>query len=164
MEKPKRKVIRLQHYDYAQTGLYFITICINHRLNLLGKIQHNQMQLNHAGKMVDSWYHELAKHFNCVKCLDYVIMPNHIHFILLINNETRENKTSLFSIIQWFKTMTTNDYIRNVKICSWQPFEAKLWQRSYYEHIIRNEQSYEQIRQYIENNPYNWRDDILFME
>ncbi|WP_260448556.1 transposase [Bibersteinia trehalosi] len=159
----KRKIIRLQHYDYSQNGLYFITICINHRLNLLGRIQNNTMQLNNAGKMIDFWYGELEKHFKHIRCLDYIIMPNHIHFILWIDNNTEQNQESLFTIIQWFKTMTTNDYIRNVKSNNWQPFEKKLWQRSYYEHIIRNEYAYKHIQQYIENNPYTWENDELFM-
>lgn len=164
METPKRKTIRLQHYDYAQNGLYFITICINHRKNLLGKIEHNEMYLNDAGNMIAFWYHELEKHFDFIKCLDYVIMPNHLHFIIWINDKSERKTTSLFKIIQWFKTMTANDYICHVKQHVWQPFESKLWQRSYYEHIIRNQISYEKIATYIQNNPYSWQDDILYMK
>ncbi|MGB9853103.1 MAG: transposase, partial [Candidatus Kapaibacteriota bacterium] len=65
----------------------------------------------------------------------------------------------LHKIVQWFKTMTTNEYIRNVKNNGWEPFDKKLWQRNYYEHIIRNEKELNKIREYIINNPLNWTSD-----
>ena len=68
----------------------------------------------------------------------------------------------LHVVIQWFKTMTTNEFIRNVKIHGWEPFENKIWQRNYYEHIIRNEESYRKISAYIRNNPTNWHEDEYF--
>ncbi len=67
----------------------------------------------------------------------------------------------LHSVVQWFKTMTTNDYIRNVKSNNWQRFDEKLWQRNYWEHIIRNEKSHLKISEYIKNNPQNWEEDSL---
>lgn len=160
---PKRKVIRLQHYDYTQDGFYFITICIQDRLCLLGKIQNNQMHLNDAGEMVKETYFELENHFPTVKCLDYVIMPNHIHFIIQIENNTNCS-ISLFDVIQRFKSITNGSYIKNVKENNWKPFNKKLWQRSYYEHIIRDEKDYLNIAEYIEFNPYNWHKDALYNE
>ncbi|MFV0501013.1 MAG: hypothetical protein ACK5MH_05410 [Bacteroidales bacterium] len=68
----------------------------------------------------------------------------------------------LRGIIQWFKTMTTNEYIRGVKQLGWDAFDGKLWQRNYYEHIIRNETSYLRIVEYINNNPANWKEDKMF--
>ena len=65
----------------------------------------------------------------------------------------------LYRVVQWFKTMTTNEYIRGVKSMGWQPFNGKLWQRNYYEHIIRNEQSHKAIADYIVNNPAKWQED-----
>lgn len=70
----------------------------------------------------------------------------------------------LRGVIQWFKTMTTNEYIRGVKHLGWEPFDGKLWQRNYYEHIIRNEKSYLRIAQYINNNPEHWKEDKMFEE
>ena len=70
----------------------------------------------------------------------------------------------LHRVVQWFKTMTTNEYIRGVKNLRWQPFDGKLWQRNYYEHIIRNEQSYHTISEYIINNPAKWQDDKFYIE
>jgi len=72
---------------------------------------------------------------------------------------TQQNKTNIPSIVQWFKTMTTNEYIRNVKTNCWQPFDGKLWQRNYFEHINRCESELFRIRQYIRNNPLNWKPD-----
>jgi putative transposase len=68
------------------------------------------------------------------------------------------------TVVQWFKTMTTNEYIRGVKTLGWQPFDGKLWQRNYWEHIIRNEQSYQRIANYIIENPKNWKQDKFFEE
>ena len=69
----------------------------------------------------------------------------------------------LHAVIQWFKTMTTNEYIRGVKNHGWQPFSGKLWQRNYYEHIIRNEHDYNRVAEYIINNPKTWKDDKLWI-
>lgn len=159
---PQRKTIRLQHYDYAQNGLYFITICIQDRLCLLGDIIENNIQISPQGKMIERHYLALTKKFPTIKCLDYVIMPNHIHFVIQIENNDGESAFSLFDVIQHFKSITTTEYIKQVKLNNWQPFHRKLWQRSYYEHIIRDEKDYLQIAEYIEYNPLNWALDKLY--
>jgi putative transposase len=79
------------------------------------------------------------------------------------NIEGEHVGSPLHRVIQWFKTMTTNEYIRGVKTLGWQPFNGKLWQRNYYEHIIRNEQSYQTISEYIINNPAKWNDDKFYV-
>ncbi|HGO5849237.1 TPA: transposase, partial [Mannheimia haemolytica] len=151
MRKAQRKTIRLKYYDYAQNGLYFVTICVQGRLSLFGGVLDNAMYLNDAGKMVEKQYKELENYFNNVTCLEYIIMPNHIHFIIQILN-VNVIQQSLFDIIQRFKSITTVEYIKNVRHNNWKPFHKKLWQRSYYEHIIRNEEDYLSIVKYIENN------------
>ena len=119
--------------------------------------------LNDAGKMVEKWYHELENKFQVVKCWDMVVMPNHFHCIIEIKGVTDKNaETSLSEIVQWFKTMTTNEYIRGVKELGWLPFDEKLWQRNYWDHIIRNQKTYENISEYIYYNPLNWKDDRLY--
>ncbi|MDR3218324.1 MAG: hypothetical protein LBU22_04980 [Dysgonamonadaceae bacterium] len=70
----------------------------------------------------------------------------------------------LHAVVQWFKTMSTNEYIRGVKTLGWSPFNKKLWQRNYYDHIIRNDQSYQNISDYISNNPMKWMDDKFFVK
>lgn len=104
-------------------------------------------------------------------------MPNHIHGIAVIRDRTRQDAgvqprvppaggadlrvrpTSLPQIVQWFKTMTTNAYIRGVGDRGWTPFAGRLWQRNYYEHIVRSEEELARIRDYIENNPLHWDGD-----
>ena len=187
-----RRSIRLQEYDYSQTGLYFVTIVIKNRKNLFGEIvgaslvgaqnivnaQSNtniQMILNDAGKMVRKWYNELQNKFPDIQCHEMIIMPNHFHCIIknngsivgadlrvCPNHNTGEHIGSpLHRVVQWFKTMTTNEYIRGVKYHNWQPFDNKLWQRNYWEHIIRNENEYHHISQYIIDNPQKWSNDKL---
>ncbi|SUB59661.1 Transposase and inactivated derivatives [Phocoenobacter uteri] len=139
---PQRKTIRLQHYNYHQNSLYFITICINEKKCLFGKIIDNEVILNDAGNMIKKWYQNIEDKFKDIFCLDFIIMPNHIHFILHIDSPNDKTDSNIIAIVQWFKIMTTNEYIKNVKKNNWQPFNKKLWQRSFYEHIIRNEESY----------------------
>jgi REP element-mobilizing transposase RayT len=157
-----RKSIRLSTYNYKKNGSYFITICIQNRENRLGKIKNGNMILNQAGEMIDKWLNYLSEHFKNISITDRVIMPNHIHFILNIQHQT-EDLATLSTMIQWFKTMTTNEYIRGVKDNIYLPFNKRIWQRNYYEHIIRNEKSFLQIEQYIQNNPRLWQEDILYM-
>ncbi len=120
----------------------------------------------------------LNEKYDNIKIDDYVIMPNHIHFILIIDNnlffanvgadlcvcpnEGEHTGSPLPRIIQWFKTMTTNEYIRNVKNGIAIPFDEKLWQRNYYEHIIRNDKKLYEIRTYIQNNPLKWNLDEYY--
>jgi len=145
-----------------------------------------EMKLNDAGKMVKKWYFELENKFNDIKCREMVIMPNHFHCIIenigvpvgadlrvcpnTTNNETISNNekikgehtgSPLRAVVQWFKTMTTNEYIRGVKNKQWQRFDKKLWQRNYWEHIIRNENENYRISKYIIDNPIKWINDKL---
>ena len=179
-----RKSIRLKGYDYAQAGLYFITICVQNKACLLGKIMECQMLCNDIGQMVEKWYMELENKFPNIKCHEMVVMPNHFHCIiqnvgadLCVCPKNRECKNiegehagsplHIFTInqaVQWFKTMTTNEYIRNIKALDWEPFNGKFWQRNYYEHIIRNEQSHQRIADYIINNPAKWTEDKFYTE
>lgn len=179
----KRQSIRLKGYDYSRQGLYFVTICAQHRECLFGKIENQKIVLNDAGTMIEKWYGELMNKFADIKCDTMVIMPNHFHCIIqnvgavgsavgsavgadlcvCPGSSLGEHTGSpLHRVIQWFKTMTTNEYIRGVKNLGWRPFNGKLWQRNYYEHIIRNQKSYEHISNYIVNNPLHWEQDSLF--
>jgi hypothetical protein len=88
-----------------------------------------------------------------------VVMPNHFHCIWHITKQDAD--TNIPTVVQWFKTMTTNEYIRGVKGLGWPPFNKRLWQRNYFERIIRNEQAYENIRNYIQTNPERWESDQL---
>ena len=188
-----RRSIRLKGYDYAQAGLYFITICCQRRGNPLwlpfGDIVNGEMQLNDAGRMVENEWLKLPERFKNVELHEYVVMPNHFHAILEIvgatlvvaqNDDdaqpgqpqpgqpqgiaptgTQKNKT-VGDMVGAFQSIVTVEYIRGVKTLGWQPFDGKLWQRNYWEHIIRNEQSYQNISEYIINNPAKWNDDKFY--
>ena len=147
--KPNRRSIRLRDYDYTQPGAYFITICAHDRACVFGDVVGGEMRLNDAGWMVTNWFNELENHFNVIMCDEFVCMPNHVHFVLQIVGADRcehgrthrsapTDVRGMPAAVQWFKTMTTNMYIRGVKYDNWPPFNKKLWQRNYYEHIIRN--------------------------
>lgn len=116
-----RRSIRLKNYDYSQSGAYFVTICTKDRECLFGDIIGDRMVLNAAGEMLKIWLMETRNKFPQGEIDEFVVMPNHFHVII--------------NIVQWFKTMTTNASISGVKLHGWQPFNGKLWQRNYYEHI-----------------------------
>ncbi|PXV61865.1 REP element-mobilizing transposase RayT [Dysgonomonas alginatilytica] len=171
-----RHSIRLEGYDYSSSGMYFITICIQNKLCLFGEVIDNEMILNDSGNMVMQIYNELPNKFADIQCHEIIIMPNHLHFIVEnvgadlcvcpmdTNNDLGEHIGSpLHRIIQWFKTITTNHYINGVKKLGWKPFYKKIWQRNYYEHIIRNGKSYNNITNYIATNPTNWQSDDYYI-
>ena len=189
-QKHKRRSIRLQGYDYASDGAYFVTICVQNKECLLGDIKNGGMVLNDAGKMVQKWWKKLETKFSNITLDEHVIMPNHLHGILVITHKKPvgaipcnrppdrvtknhfnqgENTVSPLQIlnsyhglgryISWFKRMSANEYIQNVKSGKFLPFEKRIWQRNYYEHIIRNENDYFAIAQYILDNPMQWEWD-----
>jgi REP element-mobilizing transposase RayT len=193
-----RRSIRLPGYDYAEPGEYFVTVCVQDRLCLLGEIIDHGMRLNTAGLVVTSWWEDIPRRFPGSELDAFAVMPNHVHGIVLINGvddfDARDDEEGghigpplqdaahlvgadrcvrpaantgatpvhnphLARIVQWFKTMTTNDYIRGVKTDNWPPFRNRFWQRDYYEHIVRNDAALDRIRAYIANNPVNWARD-----
>jgi putative transposase len=176
-----RRSIRLPGYDYSEEGWYFVTVCVQNRLCLLGDITENRMQLYEAGLMIEVWWRKLGGKFPNVQTDEYVVMPNHFHGIVSVgaapcgrpDADVPKNEgvvpqesgqphgvaPTIGDIVSWFKTMTTNHYIRGVKQGGWEPFFKKLWQRNYYEHVIRNEKELNHFRQYIANNPANWQTD-----
>lgn len=186
---PNRKSIRLKGYNYSQPGAYFITICTQNRKCLFGEIINGKMIFNDAGKMVENEWVNLPHRFTNIQLNEYVIMPNHFHAILEIipvgatlvvaqnNNNIKKNNyvnpnngqpqgiaptnETVGAIIGAFKSIVTVNYIRGVKTKKWQQFNKKLWQRNYWEHIIRNEQELNKIHKYIQNNPKNWQMEKL---
>ncbi len=177
-----RQSIRLKGYDYSQEGAYFITICIKTREYIFGKIISNKMQLNDAGRMIDVQWNALPNQFSHLKLDEYVIMPNHVHGIIIVGDQnnigstptradTRQGrhktypyntKTNLGAIVGTFKSITTRKYIKGINESDWPTFEKRLWQKNYYENIIRDEKSLGIIREYIINNPSEWETDELF--
>jgi len=211
---------RLYNYDYGSNGAYFITICTANRIHYFGKIVQNpasieyqpQMCLNESGKLVEQYWLEIPIHFPFIELGKFVVMPNHVHGILIVNKnadmdannvnpandvgvtddvETRliaslpsqsqtlspsqtemppptnhpggfaGNKNPMFHenisrIIRWYKGRCSFE-IRKIH----SEFE---WQSRFHDHIIRNDESFQKISNYITNNPANWREDKFFNE
>jgi putative transposase len=214
-----RHSIRLKGYDYSQAGLYFLTICVQDRRCLFGKIVDGKMNLNDAGKISDECWLGIPEHFPNAVLHEHIIMPNHVHGIIeLIKPCSQTNESgisvgvqnfeplqspiesssngvqnfeplqspdesfqttgvenfqplrneyqkiiphSIGSIVRGFKTGVTKWFHNNsVGVQNFEP--QQIWQRNYYEHIIRNEHAYQRIADYIINNPENWKKDKFF--
>lgn len=182
-QKHHRRSIRLKGYDYAQQGAYFITLCAHQRECLFGDIANGEMQTNQIGEIVVTGWTELAAHFRNIELDAFVIMPNHIHgIVVIVHNPARRGEAlafttasdkpsasanalplpmphgtrprSLNALVQNFKPITAR-HIHKIPTHAERP----IWQRNYYEHIIRNDAALERIRAYIENNPANWQTD-----
>lgn len=121
------------------------------------------MILNDAGKMIETEWLKLTERFRNIELHEYVVMPNHFHGILQIVDVSSMGKT-VGDMVDAFKSITTVEYIHGVKTLGWDQFNRKLWQRNYHEHIIRDEQSYQRISDYIINNPTKWQDDKFYMQ
>jgi len=168
----RKKSIRLQNYDYAQNGLYFLTICTKNSQHLFGTVSNGKMRLNGAGEMIDSIWSKIPLFYDGFVLHDFVVMPNHFHAIIeiVLTHEQRtttgglslQKQLTIPEIIHRFKTLTTRKYIDGVYRNDWEGFHGKLWQRSYHEHIIRDDKSYEMIVEYVKNNPLRWVDDCYY--
>jgi len=211
--KRHRRSIRLKGYDYSQEGAYFLTVCTQGRLRLFGDIIAGEMELNAAGRMVRTEWDALPQRFPTAELDAFVVMPNHIHGIIVIHNVAPPGATSnpdapvgaglvpardrsrrpdgflrpggfprpdrsqpldgttmldrattrvaptVGDIVGAFKSRTTVAYGRGVRQLGWPPFDGRVWQRNYYEHIIHDDASLARIRRYIRDNPMQWADD-----
>jgi len=173
MDLPQRKLQRLRNYNYAQNGMYFVTLCTQNRLNLFGQIENGDLVLNDAGKMVFHKFEQIPQVYPDIAIDKFIVMPNHLHAILMIQHDVIQQgdsgtprgafpTMSLSDYIHRFKTLTTKLYIDGVRNGNYPPFDKKIWQKSYHEHIIRNEQDYQKIWDYIDTNPLKWQDDKYF--
>ena len=153
-----RKSLRLSTYDYSQPGAYFVTICTEGRAMLLGALVDDEIVLADAGRAIHDRWRRLPRKFRDVELGEFVVMPNHLHGVVWIveRNEQASDRSQLPSIIDWFKTMSTNEYIRGVRNRGWTRFSGRLWQRSYHERVIRDERELAAISKYIIENPLKW--------
>jgi putative transposase len=159
-DKHHRRSIRLKGFEYSRSAVYFVTICVQNRACLFGTISQHQMLLNAAGKMVSVEWLALPARFPSVILDEYVVMPNHFHGIIYMPPDSIEHPT-LGKIIGAFKSLVNNNYITGVKTQDWTPFNKRLWQRNYYEHIVRDDLTLQKIQQYIQHNPLTWQIDSL---
>jgi len=175
-----RRSVRLYGYDYSETGSYFVTICTHEQTPLFGKINNGEMQLNSYGRIANKHWMSITSQFPNTFLHEFVIMPNHIHGIIEINNNPAPKNNhelsnhdminpggfagtmnpmpcvNLARIVRWYKGRTTFE-------CRKKQFTFA-WQRSYYEHIIRDDEDHYRIAEYIINNPASWQEDRLYTE
>lgn len=149
---PKRKSTAIPHYDYSQPGAYFITLCVEKRRPILGKIDSSpQVVLSSIGKMVSDVWYSLPQRFPCLDAISqsiFVVVPDHIHGILQITAGGASPSPTLHQILGSFKSITTIETNRLLGTPG-----QKLWQRSAYEHILRNQQDFDEAAGYIAENP-----------
>ena len=161
---PTRRSLRLKGFDYSQSGAYFVTVLVQKGWPLFGEVVEEQMRLNDAGKMVRRVWDAMPDRFPEIELDAFVVMPNHVHGIVAIArsddhspaNTPDHNSMTLGDVVSAFKSLTTTEYARNVKSMNWPPFRGRLWQRGYYDHVVRNDESLGKIREYILGNPTLW--------
>jgi putative transposase len=160
MDKFKNKYrvpsIRLRYWNYGWNAAYFVTICTINRIHYFGEIRNRKMTMSDIGRCAQKCWYDIPNHFPFVVLRDFVVMPDHIHGIVVIdkpdkgmtdNGKARQSK-NLASIIRGYKIGVTK-YARGLDI-------YPVWQPNYYEHIIRDENAYNNIARYIKTNPLRW--------
>mgnify|MGYP001160333489 FL=1 len=162
-DKHHRRSIRLSGYDYSQNGAYFVTVCTWKRECLFGEIENNEMRLNDAGRIVFEEWIKTAEIRNEIELDEWIVMPNHFHGILVVSDgrgTARRAPTERFgqpvsgslpTIIRSFKSAVT----KRINEMRQTPGE-QVWQRNYYERVIRNESEWHRIRRYLADNPARW--------
>ena len=169
-----RKLNRLKDYNYSQNGYYYVTMCVKNRINVFGKIRDDRMCLNRYGRIVNRCWFDLVNHYINCRLDEFVVMSNHIHGIIVINNNVGNGfqpfqieksvnprngykpfRTThgLSEIVRGFKTFSSKEINKIQRDFRFQ------WQKSFYDHIIRDEKSLNKIREYIKYNPTNWNTD-----
>lgn len=151
MENPERKNVRISDFDYAAANYYFVTLCADKRRNIFSTVRRDVI-LSALGRMADDTFSELEQKFD-VKVDRRTIMPDHIHFILIVpaQRATARGAPTLGRMIGAYKSIVAKkwrDYCRESGTAHFP-----IWQRNYYEHVIRNDRDLYETRQYIENNP-----------
>lgn len=146
---PTRKPTRIPGYDYSTQNYYFVTLCCDKMNCLFGSVD----KLNEFGKIAEKYLQSIEDIFPGVTVDKYVVMPNHVHAIIVLNGQGAD----LTTVIGQYKSAVSK------KIHQKDP-SACVWQRSFHDHIIRNQQSYEKIWSYIDTNRYRWKDDKFYVE
>lgn len=175
----ERKNTRMKQWDYSSEGCYFVTICVKNRAHVFGVVDNGKMILNERGKFAYECWEQIPIHFPDVEIEQFVVMPNHVHGIVVLKNKTEHvvrnkyiyslstngikksknrNMMKLSKIIATYKAAVTRKINKNPS----NNYFA--WQRSFHDHIIRGEREFHNIQNYIFFNPDNWRDDDFFVQ
>ena len=158
MELPKRKSLRLQGYDYSQNGAYFITVCTANKEKIFWEnvgadiIRPQDVHLSPIGEIAEQGILQIAAHYENVVVDKYCIMPNHIHLILYVESDMNGRMIS---------APTVSTVVGSMKRWVSKQIGRQIWQKSFYDHVIRGEKDYLEIWEYIDLNPLKWREDSL---
>lgn len=182
--------VRLQNWDYGSNAIYFVTICTQGRELYFGEIADEKMVLSEIGKIAHRFWNEIPNHFPFVELGEYVVMPNHAHGILIFNKlvethnrvempnlgvstmetigttKTDQHNRTAAAAQKWYSGTfgaIVNQYKRICTINARKIHSDFAWQSRFHDHIIRNEDSFQRISNYIVSNPINWTDDKLFI-
>ncbi|HEU4743061.1 MAG TPA: transposase [Meiothermus sp.] len=181
-DRHHRRSIRLKGFDYSSVGAYFVTVCVQGRMGLFGELVDGEMHLSPAGEMVSRVWAQIPRRFPGWQTDVFVVMPNHVHGVLAASGDHKDRPYSesdprrdeprvrpdhpegttagsLGRVVQAFKSLTTVKYARGVKGSGWPPFDKRLWQRNYYERILRDEDKLQVVREYIVHSPLAWHTD-----
>ena len=185
--KHHRHSIRLRDFDYSSCGAYFVTICTENKGNALGEITDGEMELNEFGEIARECWLDLPNHYDNIKLAEFIVMPNHVHFIIVIKPSNAavggvgaihelplRNERNVYVDTEKYRIerrrMLLPKIIGRFKMVSAKRINrirgltgVKFWQRNYYEHVIRTEADLNAIRQYIIDNPANWEDDEYYV-
>ncbi len=162
MTMQSRKPNRLKNYDYSSNGMYFITVCTKNKEHYFGKIvgatigRPSGMCLSYCGEITKTSIENIAEHYPAVSVDKYVIMPNHIHLILLINDIDNFGRPMV--------APTVSTVIQQMKGYVSKQIGFSPWQKLFHDHIIRGEKDYEKIWDYIETNPAKWENDCFYSD
>lgn len=162
MELPKRKPNRLKQYDYSSHGAYFVTICTEKKEKFLSDIVGDGFPVpKEAGKIAAEWIERTPEKYPQVSIANYVVMPNHIHILLMLDRTggTGNPSPTLGNIIGWYKYNVTKKVNEKLGTSG-----NRMFQRSYHDHVIRGEKDYQKIWNYIEGNPMKWAEDCFYTE
>ncbi len=154
-ERPNRKTIRLQAYDYRSKGCYHVTICSRQREHLFGEVANGVMRLNALGRVVEQGIAGIPSHFPEAEVIAHVVMPNHVHMLLGLGTET----DAMYGVPTARHTL--GQIIGSYKAGVSRACGRAIWQPRFYEHIIRNERDLLETIAYVQNNPMAWDRDAL---
>jgi putative transposase len=151
--------LRLKTYDYSTNGAYFVTICVDNKAPILGGIQDGISKNNKAGLVVERWWKDLPTKYSNVEIDSYVVMPDHFHGIIIIDGvgaihespNVNRRRMTIGMVIGYFK-MNSAKEINILNNTKGEP----VWQRSYFDHVIRNDKDLNEVREYITTNPLRW--------
>ena len=149
---PARKSIRLEGYDYSEPGGYFVTICSYQRKLIFGEVKEQLFLPTGLGRVVIGNLGRLGMYFRSVRVGEFAVMPNHLHMLVYFSAQAAPNRTTLPMVISRFKALVTN-HAHKIH------FDEPIWQRNYYEHVVRDSKDEQRIIEYIQMNPLLWPED-----